>query len=69
MCGFYDDNTKIKKGDIAKYKNNTVTIISCKHIKSNKTMDITFLDSQNNEMTVNIPYKTTGYGFTNLHII
>ncbi|RLA77131.1 MAG: hypothetical protein DRG78_17860 [Epsilonproteobacteria bacterium] len=65
MCGFYDDEQKIKKGDRAVYNNESVTIISAKHITNDKTMDIVYkidtADSQ--KLLVNIPYKTVGYGF------
>ena len=63
MCGFYDDSTKIKKGDTARYNGINVTIISCKHIKENRTMDISFIDENNQEQIINIPYMTSGYGF------
>ena len=63
MCGFYDDKSKIKKGDKAKYNGENITIVSCKHIKENKTMDITFKDTYNQQQIVNIPYMTSGYGF------
>ena len=63
MCGFYDNNQKIKKGDKAKYKGKDITILLATHIKENKTMNITFVDNNNIEQTVNIPYKTSGYGF------
>jgi hypothetical protein len=49
MCGFYDDEQKIKKGDKAIFKSKDITIIPAKHIKHNRTMDIT--------------YQTSGYGF------
>ncbi len=65
MCGFYDDEQKIKKGDKAIYKNQNITIVSAKHITTNKTMDIVYMiDSQpeNGEIMINIPYKTVGYG-------
>jgi len=66
MCGFYDDSTKIKKGDTARYDGKDITIVSCKHIKENRTMDITFIDDNDDdkvEKVVNIPYMTSGYGF------
>ncbi len=63
MCAYYDDEQKIKKGDNAIYKNQNITIVSCKHIRENKTMDITFkIDTD--EQLINIPYKTIGYGFS-----
>jgi len=63
MCGFYNNNQKIKKGNKAKYNGKDITILSAIHIKENKTMDITFIDKNSIEQTVNIPYKTSGYGF------
>ena len=66
MCGFYDDNSKIKKGDIANYNGKKITIIEVKHIKGNKTMDISFIDEDNYKQLVNIPYMTSGYGFVKL---
>ena len=70
MCGFYDDNQKIKKGDSALYKGKTVNILLAKHIKENKTMDITieYIDTKIQE-TINIPYKTAGYGFVKTNIM
>ena len=62
MCGFYDDKQKIKKGDIATYNGENIKILSAKHIKENRTMDITYI-SNGNENIVNIPYQTIGYGF------
>jgi hypothetical protein len=63
MCGFYDDNQKIKKNDIALYKNEEVLIKSATHIKQNRTMDIIICDKQNIETLINIPYMTAGFGF------
>lgn len=62
MCGFYDDEQKIKKGDKAIFENKNITIISAKHIKHNKTMDITYCVNDKEE-TKNIPYQTSGFGF------
>jgi hypothetical protein len=70
MCGFYDDEQKIKKGDKATYQDENITIILAKHIKQNKTMDITYIvdsDVNKEEKKINIPYKTSGYGI-NLRI-
>lgn len=63
MCGFYDDDQKIKKGDNAIYNGQNITIQTATHIKENKTMDIVYTDDNNNENMINIPYKTGGYGF------
>jgi cobalt-precorrin 5A hydrolase len=70
MCGFYDDSQKIKKGDYAKYQDKPIIIISATHIKENKTMDIVieYLDTKEQE-TINIPYKTTGFGFVKTNIM
>ncbi len=65
MCAYYDDEQKIKKGDTATYNNQNITIIKATHIKDNRTMDITYKTDANettNEQTINIPYKTTGFG-------
>ena len=65
MCAYYDDEQKVKKGDKALYKNENITIISAKHIKENRTMDIVYiLESKNEEDSLNIPYKTTGFGLS-----
>jgi hypothetical protein len=64
MCGFYDNKQRIKKEDVAYYKDNPVTIVSVTHIKHNKTMDIVIKYNDNHIETINIPYKSTGYGFT-----
>jgi len=62
MCGFYDDEQKIKKGDRAIYKDENITIISAKHITDNKTMDIVYKSDVNEkECMINIPYKTVGF--------
>ena len=65
MCGFYGNKQRIKKEDVAYYKNNRVTIVSATHIKHNKTMDIVYtLDNEDlSQIMVNIPYKTVGFGF------
>ncbi len=63
MCGFYDDNQKIKKGDSAIYLGENIRIETATHIKDNKTMDIVYTDTNNNKNMVNIPYKTSGFGF------
>ena len=63
MCGFYDDEQKIKKGDNATFKGQSITIQTAKHIKDNKTMDIVYIDEKQDETLINIPYKTSGYGF------
>jgi len=66
MCGFYDDEQKIKKGDKAIYQDKYITIILAKHIKENKTMDIIYTIDSNpqEELSINIPYKTAGYDIT-----
>jgi uncharacterized membrane protein len=59
MCAYYEDKTtKIKKEDIATYQNKTIEIVSVKHIKSNKTMDIEY--RLNDEIKkFNIPYHAS----------
>ena len=65
MCAYYDDEQKVKKGDKALYKNENITIISAKHIKENRTMDIVYtLENKNEENLLNIPYKTVGFGLS-----
>ena len=63
MCGFYDDKQKIKKGDYAKYQGQNIIIQKTTHLKDSKTMDIVYLDDNDNKQIVNIPYHTAGYGF------
>ena len=64
MCGFYDDEQKIKKGDTSIFNGENIKIVSAKHIKENKTMDIIYQkESYNQELKVNIPYQTSGFGF------
>jgi hypothetical protein len=59
MCAYYEDKTtKIKKEDIATYQNQIIEIVSVKHIKSNKTMDIEY--RLNDEIKkFNIPYHAS----------
>lgn len=66
MCGFYDDEQKIKKGDKAIYQGEAISIVLAKHIKENKTMDIIYTIDSNpqEELMINIPYKTAGYDIT-----
>jgi len=65
MCAYYDDEQKVKKGDKALYKNENITIISAKHIKENRTMDIVYtFENKNEENLLNIPYKTAGFGLS-----
>ena len=69
MCGFYDDEQKIKKGDKAFYKGETITIVLVKHIKENRTMDITYIVNESEvENKINIPYKTSGFGISKVEI-
>jgi len=63
MCGFYDDEQKIKKGDTSTFNGENVKILLAKHIKENKTMDIVYQRDNNEEIKVNIPYQTSGFGF------
>jgi ASC-1-like (ASCH) protein len=60
MCAYYEDKiTKIKKNDKAIYQGTTIEIISVKHIKSNKTMDIKYKTVGRTALcptTINIPY-------------
>ncbi|WP_294965079.1 hypothetical protein [Sulfurimonas sp.] len=62
MCGFYDDEQKIKKGDRAIYKSEYITVISAKHVTKNETMNIVYkIDDKEEETMINIPYKTAGF--------
>jgi len=66
MCAYYEDTLKIKKGDKAQYYTDTVLIVSTKHIKENKTMDIVYIldtDVESKEYKINVPYKTSDFGF------
>jgi len=59
MCGFYSDEQKIKKGDIALLDGEKICVVDAKHIKENKTMDINYtLEDSLKEKTLNFPYKT-----------
>ncbi len=63
MCGFYDDEQKIKKGDMATLDGIDIEVLSAVHIKSNRTMDIKYkLSSNIEEQLINIPYQTAGFG-------
>lgn len=65
MCAYYDDEQKIKKGDKATYKDENIFIILARHVKENKTMDITYIiDKTKEENLLNIPYKTSGFGLS-----
>lgn len=63
MCGFYDDEQKIRKGDKATFNGKNITIQKATHIKENRTMDIVYIDENQKENSANIPYQTSGYGF------
>jgi len=66
MCAYYEDKTtKIKKEDIALYQGKTIEIVSVKHIKSNKTMDITYRTVGRTALcptNINIPYHASVEG-------
>ncbi|RLA76610.1 MAG: hypothetical protein DRG78_18720 [Epsilonproteobacteria bacterium] len=65
MCGFYDDEQKIKKGDMATLDGINIEVLSAVQIKQNRTMDIKYkLASSSNtqEQLINIPYQTAGFG-------
>lgn len=66
MCAYYEDEQILKKGDTAIYQNEKITILESKHIKENKTMHIIYVidsDKSSKKQKINIPYKSTGYGF------
>jgi len=59
MCGFYADEQKIKEGDIALFNEKKIQILSAKHMKNNKTMNIVYKDDfTKEEYLLNFPYKT-----------
>jgi len=64
MCAYYQDKTtKIRKEDHATYQGQTVKILSVKHIKSDKTMEIEY--EENGEMKrFNTPYHASIEGLT-----
>ena len=66
MCAYYEDQTtKIKKEDKAFYRGETIEIVSVKHIKSNKTMDITYRTVGRTVLcptNINIPYHASVEG-------
>ena len=57
MCAYYEDETnKIKKEDLAIYQGQRVQILSVKHIRSDKTMDIRYLVEDKERQLPVIPY-------------
>ena len=68
MCAYYEDQTtKIKKEDIATYKDERIEILSVKHIKTNKTMDIEYKPVGRGVLSptiINIPYHSFVDGLT-----
>jgi len=68
MCAYYEDQTtKIKKEDIATYKDERIEILSVKHIKTNKTMDIEYKTVGRDVLSptiINIPYHAFVDGLT-----
>ena len=66
MCAYYEDQTtKIRKEDKALYQGETIEIISVKHIKSNKTMDIEYKTIGGGLISptiINIPYHASVEG-------
>jgi len=57
MCAYYEDETnKIKKEDLAIYQGQRVQILSVKHIRSDKTMDILYLVEDEERQLPVIPY-------------
>ena len=63
MCAYYEDQTtKIRKEDKALYQGETIEIVSVKHIKSNKTMDIAYKTVGRTALyptNINIPYHAS----------
>ncbi|MCK5854585.1 MAG: hypothetical protein KAG56_05140 [Sulfurovaceae bacterium] len=56
MCAYYEDEkSRIKKGDKALYQDKKIEIISVTHVKSNKTMDIRYLEGEEKQLPT-IPY-------------
>jgi len=68
MCAYYqDETTKIKKEDIATYNDEQIEILSVKHIKTNKTMDIEYKPVGRGVLSptiINIPYHSFVDGLT-----
>ena len=68
MCAYYEDQiTKIRKEDRTLYQGKTIEIVSVKHIKSNKTMDIAYKTVGQTALCpilINIPYHTFVDGLT-----
>jgi len=66
VCAYYEDQTtKIRKEDKALYQGNIIEIVSVKHIKSNKTMDITYKTVGRTALcptSINIPYHASVKG-------
>ena len=59
MCGFYGDKQKIQAGDTAFLDGQMIQILSAKHIRSTKRMDILYRDEHSQrEHLLNFPYKT-----------
>ena len=57
MCAYYEDKTtKIKKDDFAIYQGQSIKIVSVKHIRTNKTMDIRYLIEGKEQQLPIIPY-------------
>ncbi len=57
MCAYYEDEiTKIKKDDLAIYQGKTIKIISVKHIRANKTMDIRYIIEKKEQQLPTISY-------------
>jgi cobalt-precorrin 5A hydrolase len=62
MCAYYEDSKqKIKKDDLAIYEDKSVKIVSVKHVKSDKTMDIEY-EVENSIEKFNIPYNASVKG-------
>jgi len=63
MCAYYEDKTtKIRKEDKALYQGENIEIVSVKHIKSNKTMDIAYKTVGQTALcptSINIPYHAS----------
>jgi len=59
MCGFYANEQKIQEGDVALLEGQTIQVLSAKHVRATKSMDILYREElSQKEHLLNFPYKT-----------